>query len=46
MPHCTQADSVKRRRGSSGVSSSAPVGQAEVQAMQSVQASRSMATRP
>jgi hypothetical protein len=45
-PHCTQALSVNRSLGSPGVSMIAAVGQADVQAMHSVQAALSMPMRP
>jgi len=45
-PHWTQACSVKRSIGASGLSVSAPVGQAPTQDMQSVQPSASICTAP
>ena len=45
-PHCTQASSAKRSIGRSGSSSSAPVGQADTQARQSVQPSTLTSTAP
>ena len=45
-PHCTQASSAKRSIGRSGSSSSAPVGQADTQARQSVQPSTLTSTVP
>src|SRR5260370_1216809 len=45
-PHWTQASSWKRSCGSSGLSWSAPVGQAPTQARQKVQPARSSATAP
>ena len=45
-PHCTQASSAKRSIGRSGSSSSAPVGQADTQARQSVQPSTLSSTAP
>src|SRR5262245_37528907 len=45
-PHCTQASSAKRNTGRSGSSLSAPVGQAETQARQSVQPATSISTDP
>ena len=45
-PHCTQASSAKRSVGRSGSSSSAPVGQADTQARQSVQPSTLTSTVP
>ena len=45
-PHCTQASSAKRSIGRSGLSLSAPVGQADTQARQSVQPSTLISTAP
>ena len=45
-PHCTQASSVNRSIGRSGSSPSAPVGQADTQARQSVQPPISISTAP
>ena len=45
-PHCTQASSEKRSIGRSGSSPSAPVGQADTQARQSVQPATSISTAP
>src|ERR1700719_2462310 len=45
-PHCTQASSEKRSIGCSGLSLSAPVGQADTQARQSVQPCVSISTAP
>src|ERR1700748_840136 len=45
-PHCTQASSAKRSIGRSGLSLSAPVGQADTQARHSVQPSTLISTAP
>ena len=45
-PHCTQASSAKRSVGRSGSSPSAPVGQADTQARQSVQPATSISILP